>query len=106
MPQYAKKYALDSFHYMTSVKVFLAFSSLIWASSTNNKAPQIPFYHAHLQTATQNQNHPLSITQFPWKCPAGFHVWEDGANLLKSFSNESLIELVLKDLSIIHVNIV
>ena len=32
----AKKYALDSFHYMTSVKVFLSFSSTFWASSTNN----------------------------------------------------------------------
>ena len=34
--EYAKKYALDSFHYMTSVKVFLSFSSTFWASSTNN----------------------------------------------------------------------
>ena len=34
------------------------------------------------------------------------YFWEDDANLLKSFSNDSLIELVLKDLSIIQVNIV
>ena len=73
----AKKYALDSFHYKTLVKVFLAFSSPFWARSPSNTI--LPLLNYRLPTKkgkwnhiSSHNNHALSLTQFPWQCSAGF----------------------------------
>ena len=113
---YAKQYALDSFHYMTSVRVFLAFKTPFWASSTNNTAPPIPFYDCTSDNCKPRGG--SGITDLPIRnifYPSHeFHgnailatyVWEDDANLLTSFSDESLVELILDNLSVIHGEIV
>jgi monoamine oxidase len=100
---------------MTSVRVFLVFDSLFWSYSNNtNKAPPIPFYPGQ-STSPKGGG---GITDLPIRSvlyPShSFHgnavmatyVWEDDANRLTSFSNDSLIELCLNDLSIIHGDIV
>ena len=99
---------------MTSVEIFLAFSSPFCASSTNNKAPPIPFYPCSCSTTdcgkwnhiSWHKNGALSLTQFPWKCSACLLCLGRWCKPSDNLSNDSLIKLVLKDLSTIHGNIV
>ena len=116
---YNKKYALDTFHYMTSVKVFLAFSTPFWSSTTNNKVPPIMFDPCTTTTTTHcNPRGGSGITDLPIRTvlyPShSYHgnsllasyVWEEDANRLTSFSDSSLIEMVLDNLVTIHGEVV
>jgi len=114
--EYNKKYALDTFHYMTSVKVFLAFSTPFWSNSTNNKVPPIMFHPCtttpcHPRGGSGITDLPIRTVLYPSHSYHGnsllaSYVWEDDANRLTSFSDSSLIELVLDNLVTIHGEVV
>ena len=107
--EYAKTYALNSFHYMNSVKVQLAFTKPFWAYS--NKAPIIPF-----NTSTENGGSgitdlPIRNTYYPSHSYHGnailaSYTWEDDANRLTSLSDQEVIEQSLNDLVEIHGEVV
>ena len=103
---YNKTYALSSFSYMNSVKVFLAFSDAFWA--TENKIPKINF------NSTTEKNGGSVVTDLPCRViyyPShpyhGFsllasYVWGKDADRLTAFTDEDLILLVLDNLVEIH----
>ena len=105
---YKKTFALDSFNYMNSVKVFLAFHDAFWAK--DNKIPKINF------NSTTEVNSGSDITDFPCRViyyPShpfhGFsllasyvNVWDKDADKLTAFKDDDLIDLILGNLVEIH----
>ena len=103
---YDKTYALDSFYFMDSVKVFLAFHTPFWANDT--KIPAIPFN----STTTPNGGSgitdlPIRSLYYPSHPYHGFsilvsYVWSEDADRLTALSNEDLIQESLANLVEIH----
>lgn len=106
---YAKTYALNSFHYMNSVKVQLAFTKPFWAFP--NKAPVIPFNTTAENGGSGITDLPIRNTYYPSHSYHGnailaSYTWEDDANRLTSLSENEAIEQSLNDLVEIHGNVV
>ena len=103
---YRKTMALNSFHYVNSVKVFLAFSSPFWASE--NKVPAISFNSTTSLNGGQGKTDlPIRNIFYPSYSYHGnsimaSYVWGDDANRLSSLSDKNLIEESLNSLVEIH----
>jgi len=107
--EYAKTYALNSFHYMNSVKVQLAFTKPFWAYP--NKAPIIPFNTSSENGGSGITDLPIRNTYYPSHSYHGnailaSYTWEDDANRLSSLSDQEVIEQSLNDLVEIHGEVV
>jgi len=103
---YNKTYALNSFHFMNSVKVFLAFHSPFWANET--KIPPIPFDSSTtVNGGTGINDLPIRSIFYPSHSYHGYallvsYTWGDDADRLSSFSEEDLIRKSLENLVEIH----
>jgi len=104
--EYAKTYALNSFHFMNAVKVQLAFSSPFWAAP--NKAPVIPFASSSAANGGSGiTDLPIRTMYYPSHSSHGnvilaSYTWEDDANRLTALSDGEVIEQALSDLVEIH----
>ena len=102
---YNHTYALDSFHYMNSVKIFLAFTEPFWAKE--NYAPIIPFNSSGVNGGSGTSD---LLTRSSYYPSHSFHgnsilasyVWGMDADLLTSLSDEELKNQALDDLAKIH----
>ena len=103
---YNKKYALNSFHFMNSVKVFLAFHSPFWANTT--KIPPIQFDSSTtVNGGTGITDLPIRSIFYPSHSYHGYSIlvsytWGDDADRLSSLSDEDLITTSLANIVEIH----
>jgi len=103
---YNKTIALNSFHYVNSVKVFLAFKTPFWASE--NKVPAISFNSTTSPNGGQGKTDlPIRNVFYPSYSYHGnsvmvSYVWGDDANRLTSLSDKNLIEKSLVNFAEIH----
>lgn len=103
---YAKTYALNSFHYMNAVKVQLAFTSPFW--SLPNKAPVIPFESSSVANGGSGiTDLPIRTMYYPSHPSHGnvilaSYTWEDDANRLTALTDAEVIEQAVSDLVEIH----
>ena len=107
--EYAKTYALNSFHYMNGVKVQIAFTKPFWAFP--NKAPIIPFNTTSENGGSGITDLPTRTTYYPSHASHGnvilaSYTWEDDANRLTSLPDEEVIQQALNDLTEIHGDVV
>ena len=101
-----KKLALNSFHFMNSVKVFLAFKTPFWEKET--KLPPIPYNSSHRvnggSVVTDLANRVVYYPSHPYHGPAllASYVLGEDADRLTSLSDDQLQEEILNNLVEIH----
>ena len=103
---YNKTFALNSFHFINSVKIFLAFHSPFWSTKTN--IPPIPFNSSTtVNGGTGKTDLPIRYIFYPSHPNHGCSIlvsytWGDDADRFSSLGDEDLITRALDNLATIH----
>jgi len=102
---YNQAYALNSFHFIDSVKVFLAFHAPFWANNTKN--PAIPFDSHTTNGGSGITDLPIRSIYYPSHPFHGYsilvsYVWGQDADRLSALSDDDLIKKALANLVEIH----
>jgi len=103
---YEKNFALNSYNYMNSVKVFLAFKTPFWQGNSS-KIPSINFDQPGVKGGSGVTDLPCSVIYYPSHPFHGnsllaSYVWGRDADRLTAFNEEAVIKIILENLVKIH----